>query len=382
MLNDSPSLPSELLIIGPRNSRRVAEFVQTVQKLATLSVKTQTYEDVIENCLDSPPRSGTLIRLESPGGCTFTMRALLKAGISRMADYARPITAEEIDQLECERGEMLHPRQFFLGLREVLRRLDTAWKGLNLSWMSTCDAIVTAFDKAACLERWALAGLPIPEQYPGLTSYSQIRAAIPDRHARIFVKLRYGYSAMGAVALEWRGDLVRAITTTEVCRDNNRTRMFITKRPVQMRCENQIAWLIDTLGLEGIIVEDWLPKARWMGRPYDLRIVVIRGNVRHVVGRANASPFTNLNLDAKRLSRQIVEQQLGNRWERLEWLCERGASELPGAGMLGLDVLVSPGCREFTLLEANAFGDYLPGLTDQGQSVYEAQLKPLSTSGI
>jgi len=380
MRNDKLLPLPEMVIVGPEDSCRVAAFAETARRLGAPRVTIVSYLDAMRGGCE-PPRPGSLIRLESPGGCPATTRALLKAGISPLvADGGVPISVAEIESLACERGEMLHPRQWFLGLRAVLRDLDARWSDAEVHWMSLSDAIIAAFDKTACLKRWSQACLPIPRQYSGLTTYSQIRNAIPDRHARIFVKLRYGYSAMGAVALEWRGDRVRAITTVETTWALGRPRLFVTKRPRQLVREFEISWLIDTLGMEQIVVEDWLPKARWESRPYDLRVVMIDGEVCHVVGRANASPFTNLNLDARRMSRAVVEEQLGHSWGQLTSLCERAAAALPGAGMLGLDVLVGPGCRDLTLLEANAFGDYLPGLLYRGDTTYEAQLRPRQLS--
>jgi len=191
----------------------------------------------------------------------------------------------------------------------------------------------------------------------------------------MFVKLRYGYSAMGALALEWRDQRVRAITTVEVAWMRGRPRLFVTKRPRVLDRELEIAWLIDLLGKEEIVVENWLPKARMDGRPYDLRVVVIGGKTRHVVGRSNTSPFTNLNLDARRLAGEDVERALGPAWTELESLSEQAAARIPGAGSLGIDVLVLPCQRRFALLEANAFGDYLPGLLHEGESTYEAELR-------
>ena len=127
--------------------------------------------------------------------------------------------------------------------------------------------------------------------------------------------------------------------------------------------------------MEEILVEKWLPKAHWHGRPFDLRVVTIGQRARHVVGRANNSPFTNLNLDARRISREEVIEQLGDAWPEVECLSERAAELLPDAGALGIDLVVRPCRRRFALLEANAFGDYLPGLTFAGMSTYEAQLR-------
>lgn len=363
-----------LVIVGPPDSRRVTAFAETARRFGVRRVKVVSYLDAIEGN-GAPPRSGTLVRLESPGGCPATTRALIKAGIPAMeAEGAVPIGAPEVDRLACERGEVLHPRQWFLGLRAALSTICSTWSGPEIRWMSAPESIITAFDKEACLNRWSQRGLPTPRRHPGISTYADLRRLIPRRHARVFVKLRYGYSAMGAVALEWRDAQVRAITTVETTWANGRPRLFVSKRPRRLLREFEIAWLIDTLGMEQIIVEDWLPKARWQGRPYDLRVVMIGGRMWHVVGRANSSPFTNLNLDARRVPREIVMQQLGDAWNALEALCEQAVAVLPGARMLALDVLVRPNRREFAMLEANAFGDYLPGLLHQGLTTYEAVL--------
>ncbi len=364
----------ELWVVGPTDSRRVTAFVETARRCGAPRVTVRSYLDVIQS--GARPAPGTLVRLESPGGCSATTRALLKLGITPLeADGGVPISAAEIDQLACDRGEMLHPRQWFLGWRCLLDDLALRWNSDALCWMSTPEAIITAFDKVACLNRWSEASLPIPKQHFGVSTYSELRRRIPERHARIFVKLRYGYSAMGAVALEWRDDCARAITTVESTWAQGRPRLFVTKRPRQLHREFEIAWLIDTLGMEQIIVEDWLPKARWNGLPYDLRVVMIDGQMNHVVGRANASPFTNLNLDARRMPREVVEAAIGEQWDSLNRLCEQAVKALPEAGMFGLDVLVRPGCQKFAMLEANAFGDYLPGLLYRGQTTYEAELR-------
>jgi hypothetical protein len=380
MQNDELQPLSEILVIGTPGTRRVAAFVEAAYRLGAPRVNVVSYLEVIHGA-GEVPAPGTLVRIESPGECAETARALLQAGVVPLCeDGGVPITEPEIERLACDRGEILHPRQWFLGFREVLRRLDAEWSGCDLRWMSDPSSIVTAFDKRACLDLWSHAGLPIPRQFPGIRTYSQLRREIQDRHCRVFVKLRYGYSAMGAVALEWRDPLVRAITTVDVAWSDGRPRLFVTKRPRQLQREFEIAWLFDTLAMEDILVEEWLPKARWEGRPYDLRIVTIDGKARHVVGRSHASPFTNLNLDARRIPRDVIEQQLGSAWPDVESLCESAAAAIPGAGMLGLDVLVRPCRRKFTLLEANAFGDYLPGLLDQGQSTYEAELQALRSS--
>jgi hypothetical protein len=365
--------PARIAIIGVPGSRRVSAFLTDAHRAGFGRIDVVPYLDWISG-RSSPPPSGTLVRIESPSECSQTTRAILKAGIAPIeARGGIPISETDIDRLACDRGEMLHPRQWFFGFEEILTRMGAIWSDAGVRWLSPPAAIVTAFDKLACLELWSQAGLPVPRRFPGIAAYSQLRRQISGPHARIMVKLRYGYSAIGAVALEWRGPLVRAITTMESS-SREAPRLFVTKRPRVLTSELEIASLFDRLAQEEILAEEWLPKARWNGRPFDVRAIVIRGKLHHVVGRSSASPFTNLNLDAMRIPREAVERHLGATWNQFESLCQQAARRIPGAGVLGLDVLVRPCRRRFALLEANAFGDYLPGLMHHGRSIYETVL--------
>lgn len=371
----------QLVIIGVPASKRTQLVVDAARSSGFSRIDVLTWRDACEG--PWAPESGALIRFESPSDCLDTLRLILQAGIEPMQQGNRvPLGCEAIQILQESRGEILHPRQWFLGLQSLLMQIQLRWRGLCLQWMSTPESIVTAFDKIACLERWESAQLPVPSRYGPVTTYDQLRRIVPETHARLFIKLRYGYSAMGAVALEWQGEKVRAITTVEVVWSEGRPRLYVTKRPKTLHREFEIAWLIDTLAMEEIVVEKWLPKDRWQGRSYDLRMVMIGGRARHVVGRASPTPFTNLNLDASRISREEIVERMGPKLTELSSLAQRAVEQLPGAGMLGLDVIVKPRQQGFVLLEANAFGDYLPGLQHEGETTYSAQFNRwCSTAG-
>ncbi len=365
----------KLLVVGVPGTKRTAAVLEAAATAGFRRIELLSYVQLLEQ---GPPalEAETLVRLESPSGCAATTRGLLQLGRAPLAAHGEEVCDDAaLKNWIPARGEMLAPRQWFLGFQCLLERLVSAWDSPQVNWMSHPAEILTAFDKLACLERWEAAGLPTPPRYPHVRSYAKLRRRIKRRHARIFIKLRYGYSALGAVALEWRDSLVRAITPMHVEDFQGQPRLYLSKRPQVLRDESQIAWLIDELAREEIIVEEWLPKARYRGLPYDLRVIVIHGQVQHVIGRANSSPFTNLNLDASRLPRDVIKAELGTAWPELEQLCANAANCLPGANMLGLDVLVRPGRHRLALLEANAFGDYLPGLLYQGQSTYESQFR-------
>ncbi|WP_232536155.1 STM4014 family protein [Lacipirellula parvula] len=364
-------MQDKITLVGNRHSRRVQGFVAAAAR-GGCAVNVVPYVDAISG--RCPPPTEGVVRLDSPGEDADAYRAILRAGIAplRMAS-GEPLDQDGIERLELARGAIVRPRQWFFGFREILHQLAVDWNDPRIRWMSTPAAVSTAFDKLACLERWSQ--LPTPRRIPQVWSYAELREAVKQRHARLFLKLRYGYAAMGAVALEWRDGNIRAITTVETCVSGATSQLYVSKRPQVLRREAEIAWLVDRLAAEELVVEEWLPKARWLGRPFDVRAVVIGGEVQHVVGRANASPFTNLNLDAVRISRDDLMHHLGGRWPEMTELCAAAARELPDAGMLGIDVLVRPGGKQFALLEANAFGDYLPGLLHQGLSTWDAEVR-------
>jgi len=374
MLSNLAMGPRRLVVVGVPDSRRVRQLVEAAKPWCLSPPLVISYRDAMRGDQVPPPHS--LVRLESPSDCPETLKVILEAGIEPMrAEGLVPVSDGELCQLDPSRGEILHPRQWFLGFCRVLKHLESQWRSLSPEWMSTPDSIITCFDKTACLQLWENIGLAVPSRLNWTPTYAAIRQNVTDRHARLFIKLRYGYSAMGAVALEWRGNLVRAITCVEATWAAGRPRLFVTKRPHVLNREFEIAWLIDTLAMEEIIVEQWIPKARWEGVPYDLRLIMIGGSLHHVVGRANSSPFTNLNLGAKRIAREDVLAELGSQWTILQTLAEQAAKQIPSAGMLGLDVIVRPRNQGFVLLEANAFGDYLPGLLHHGESTYTTQFR-------
>lgn len=376
MLSDSTTDRNRWIVLGNPESRRVSAFRAALARYGNGDVcdvipwaTWLTASDI------APPPPGTIVRIESPGGDPVVEKLLLRSGIEPMhAAHRIPLEAEALDQIQPSRGEILALRQWFLGFTAELRRLDRAWGAAGIHWLNSPESIIASFDKIECLQRWEALGLPTPRRRQGVTTYHQLREVVPERRVRLFLKPRYGFSAVGAIALEWHGELIRAITTVESVWSNGRPRLFLSKRPRVLRREFEIAWLINTLAMEEVLVEDWLPKARWQGMSFDLRIVTIGGQPRHVVGRASNSPFTNLNLDGTRIDKAEVMQILGTRWDEAERLAAAAASALPEASMLGIDLLPRPSGLGFALLEANAFGDDLPRMIDGELSTHEAQV--------
>ena len=137
--------------------------------------------------------------------------------------------------------------------------------------------------------------------------------------------------------------------------------------------------MIDALCAHRVHVEEWIPKAGLDGRTFDLRVVVIDGTARQIVARLSRSPMTNLHLLNRRGDPAAVLERMGpEAWRAARRTCERAAAAFPGCLHLGVDLLVAPGFRRHAVLEANAFGDLLPGVLHQGVDTYGAEIRAVT----
>jgi hypothetical protein len=141
--------------------------------------------------------------------------------------------------------------------------------------------------------------------------------------------------------------------------------------------DGRVREILEMLLREGAQVECAEPKARLGGALFDLRIVAIAGKPVFTVIRQSRHPITNLHLggwrgDWDELRSNLSDQSLA----AVDESCARVA-EATGCHSVGIDVLVEPDWQTHRIIEANAFGDLLPGLTRQGKTVYGWQVDSL-----
>jgi hypothetical protein len=141
-----------------------------------------------------------------------------------------------------------------------------------------------------------------------------------------------------------------------------------------------IAALVDALALQGAYAERWVPKPPVpgdRGACYDFRVVASGGKARQRIARISRSPLTNLHLGNGRSRPHWLGS---SEIEALEEAVERAAAAFPGSRSIGFDVCLLG--REAFILEANAFGDLLPGLRHpdaaDGLTTYEDQARLVS----
>jgi hypothetical protein len=193
---------------------------------------------------------------------------------------------------------------------------------------------------------------------------------------RVFVKLRYGSSASGVVALERGRNRWQATTSVELVREHGETRLFNSLRVRRYTAVAEIAAIIDELCQQEVHVEQWIPKAGLAGRTFDLRVLVIAGEPRHVVVRTSRGPITNLHLGNQRGDWPALVAKWPAAARELAWeSCRAAASCFPRSLYVAMDLALLPGLARHAILELNAFGDLLPGITDSaGDDTYTAEL--------
>jgi hypothetical protein len=207
----------------------------------------------------------------------------------------------------------------------------------------------------------------------------------------VFVKLAHGSSASGVVAYQRtsRGPAGsglqshRAVTSVEMVRTGGELRLYNSRRLRRYTDVREIATLIDALARHRIHVEQWLPKAGIDGRVFDLRVVVIGGRARQSVARLSRTPITNLHLLNDRAEASVIRRRMGEvAWRAAMATCARVMREcFPGSLHGGVDLLVSSNFRRHAVLEVNAFGDLLPGVTCDGLDTYAAEIAALTPDG-
>jgi len=371
------------VIVGHPDHLRVALFQQALTKRGLPPARVLAWRDLLagRDDLRRAATEGSFVRLESPGQDFEVEKLLLAAGaeVEETQDTAAAyLSAKEALNLPFDQGRLLCPRQWYRGFRQALRRLAEQIPS-GVRWMNHPDEVMTLFDKRLCHRLCADAGVPVPRGVGPARSFAELLCRMEETGCRrVFVKLACGSSASGVVAFRTGGGRMQAVTTAEVVWQQGQLRLYNTRA---IRCyerTTEIEPLLDALCREGVQVEEWLPKACLDGQGFDLRVLVVGGTARHVVPRLGPHPMTNLHLLNSRgdpaRARAEVRSKNGRPPSRRA-SGPRGCSR--AATTSAWICCFTPSFRRHAVLEANAFGDLLPGALWQGLTTHEAELAAL-----
>jgi hypothetical protein len=380
--------PPHAVIVGTAGDPRVAGYQAARARAGLAPAALLEYRDLVA---DPPGAAARLaaparVRIESPGRDPQVLAGLLARGIAPSAELGlHHWSRDEIAQQAGERGRLLPPRQLYFGMAHVLGALAAraADSGTPpaIALVPDIATVLRTFDKTACRRHLVAAGVPAPRALPASPPIASFETLIAMMEAarlpRVFIKLQHGSAAAGTVALATSRLGMSAVTTVEQVPDADGVRLYNTRSLRRHTSPAEIARLIDALAPHGLHVEAWIPKASIDGRIVDLRVVTVAGEPVFRVLRKSRHPITNLHLGGERADAAGLLALMSPRAvAALDDTCRAVARVMPGALQLGIDVAVATGLARHYVLEVNAFGDLLKGVTDpQGLDPYDVQLR-------
>lgn len=297
---------------------------------------------------------GDFLRVESPGSDPKTWHLLAQRG-----GFDGTLTD----------GQWRPGRAFFVGLQRALADICRATPQLIPT--HPAQHILTMTDKLWCAQHLQQHHIATPQTDDAPQSVEALRAQLHrQRRYAVFVKPRWGSSAAGVMAYRFRPNEEQLITTARLVDGQ----LVNEKRLHVYRDSASISVLLQTILSDGAVVQRWIPKAATSGGPFDVRVLMIAGQLAQRVARVGNGAITNLHIDAKRMSAEEALDSVGPHVaDRVYSVCQQVADSFPGQLVLGIDVMVDAAGRPF-VIECNAWGDYLPKLLHHGQDSYDSQV--------
>lgn len=376
-----------LVVIGIPGSRRSELLRKAAEGWIELSLIEVPWLNLIQKRTDlrSVVRAGDVVRIDSPGKHFETELALLRLG-AELGDGEISPSRAELDRLSYERGRLLWPGVWYAGFCVALNRIADQLRDCPLHRCTAdVEQIKTMFDKTATHTHLGTRGVPVAPAIGRLRSFDELVGHVGQcGWSQVFAKLAYGSSAAGAMAIRFGRQRIIAVTTVEWDQTDSADLpvLYNTRRLRTLVSLRDISRTFDALCPHGVHVERWLPKAGIDEHSFDVRILTINGMPAHMVARMSRSPLTNLHLLNTRGQIDRVRRRCGETlWESLLNSCRRGAAAFGRSHCIGFDVLIDNAFARHAILEANAFGDLLPGMIDNGMDTYQAQLQSLFGTG-
>ena len=320
--------------------------------------------------------TGSVVRFETPGRDPGMHAFLVELG-SRLTE--RGPTQVELAKTLAQKGRIVHPDLWHLGLGHVLRTIREG-AGPTPRFLASPQEITAMFDKCACHAKLAAAGLPVAASPGPITGFAELEAQMAAAGMpAVFVKLRHGSAASGIVALRTSRGRWRATSTVEMGEGEGRaSALFNTRRLRTYSRPRDIAAIVDALCRFGVHVERWIPKLGIDGKSTDLRVLVVAGKPCFQVVRMSRGPITNLHLGGTRATPDILANRLREGvYEQAMASCVAVGRVFPEAFQYAVDLAFTSDGRKHCILEVNAFGDLLKGATANGMDTYAHQLSAL-----
>jgi glutathione synthase/RimK-type ligase-like ATP-grasp enzyme len=315
--------------------------------------------------LDAALSHPCTFKIESPGDDPALHYRFLQEGCQ--------LNGQPIPEIP-EHGQLSVSASWFAGFSAAMERLAASLASrAHVRVFNAPHELLLMTDKLRCQQHLQSHQIKIPRLLGPIENFGHLQALL-DEHGldQVFVKARYGSSAAGVIAYRRNGrGAQQATTSAQLVQGAQGARIYNVKRLRRYDRPADIAQLVDLLAGQHAYAEAWLPKPRCGNGHYDVRVVTLGGEPAHQVARVGSRVMTNLHLDNRRAAIESLldlTDQLA-----LAQTARQAAAAFPASHVIGLDVVVRRGSAH--VLEANAFGDLLPGLLHQGRDTYAGQLQ-------
>ena len=310
----------------------------------------------------------SLLRIESPARDPQLLEQLARA--SDACSDGEPEYREATQDLT---GRILSPQAVYAGLCCVLDGLaQSLGRSKTLRPTANVSDIAILFDKNRTTERLAAAGIPTPLSFRPRGLPGDLLAELRKRKwKRAFIKLAHGSCASGLAVVEGCSGEPSAITTMiEIGGHYHNT--FRLQRLAGSDLSRALAFLIR----EGATAQVEIPKPLLGGQNFDLRVVVVRGQVAATIFRVSSHAMTNLHLGGWRGDPEACRRLIPQR----QWLdgldCCVAAASLFDVPAIGVDLVFQRHSYQPYILELNAFGDFVRDWKDdQGRTIYQREIE-------
>jgi glutathione synthase/RimK-type ligase-like ATP-grasp enzyme len=285
------------------------------------------------------------------------------------------LSVADAERHKPETGAIFAMHQAYVGRVSMWRQIEQQAIGVGATVMNSAESLAITFDKRATAQRLVAADVSVPTSLGPVRCFDDIVLRIGDVPGRqVMVKTAHGAGATGMVALRTDGRRWHA-STTAILVDG---RLWNTRTIRSLNQFEQIEPLVDALCRQVVHVEHWIPKASTVEGQFDLRVVVIGGNARHVLMRSANAPFTNLHLGARRGSVEQLRARMGDDlWQEAMVLAERAVAVIGPMLYAGVDILLKNDWKSLCVLEVNGFGDWHENVLVDGMNTYEWELLEL-----
>jgi hypothetical protein len=350
------------VVLGVSGSKRTVGL-QAAAAVASVPVQVVEWRDWLStpHCLADALQLPCHFKVEPPSDDPHVHLALLRLGCEQLGRPPCPAP---------ERGELLAVDAWFAGFQATMHQLAE----LLASHPRACvvnapDQIIAMTGKLHCQQLLQENGVATASLLGLVHGYDHLVEMLDRENLdRVFVKPRYGSSAAGVIAYR-RGGGRQQATTSALLHEAGR-RLFNVKQLRDYQRADEVRRVIDLVAAQGAYAEAWIAKPRAGAGHFDLRLVTFAARAAHRVARVGRRAMTNLHLNSERAdpARLLGAQDISV----METVAEQAARVFPGARIVGFDMVVRRG--RACILEANAFGDLLPGLTWQGRDTYATAL--------